>query len=145
MRIRWKPGQVLPTFDTTITVLNRRAGMDSPDNLDAWKKTVLHGCFWSAQTIRSVSGADISLASSYLVRVPRSSAYRTYDAWKSDMVGFTFSTGDIIVKGEVKEDVTPESARDILRRYPDSFTVSLFRDNSGAVEALEHYRLEGVR
>ena len=49
-----------PLFRETITLLNRRAAEDSPDGLDAWKKTVLTGCVFVRTTVRSVSGADVS-------------------------------------------------------------------------------------
>ena len=45
-----------PLFRETITLLNRRAAEDSPDGLDAWKKTVLTGCVFVRTTVRGVSG-----------------------------------------------------------------------------------------
>lgn len=46
----------LPTFRHTVTVLNKRDGLDSPDHLDAWKKTVLRQCAWKQTETQSQSG-----------------------------------------------------------------------------------------
>lgn len=138
----------LPTFRHTITVLNKRDGLDSPDHLDAWKKTVLKQCAWKQtetqdQTVRLSEAVDISKGADYLVRVPPSSEYRPYSAWKDTMEGFTFSPGDYVLKGEITEEITAETVQSIVSQHrPDAFEVRLFRDNTGT-GYLDHYRLEG--
>lgn len=132
----------LPTFRHTITILNKRDGKDSPDHLDAWKKTVLHQCTWVQKQIRA-EGIEASVGAEYLVRVPPSAEYRPYSAWKADMEGFTFSPGDYVIKVEIPESVTPENAQSVVNKYrPNAFEVQLFRDNTGT-GYLDHYRLEG--
>lgn len=136
---------MLPTFHHTITVLNRRAGSDSPDRLDLWKATVIENCSWAQYTTRAVSGNDITLEASHVVRVPQSSQYRPYSAWKADMEGFTFCVGDYIIKGEIIDEVTPETIQNIVNSCrPDAFVVKFFRDNTGIANALGHYHLEGL-
>lgn len=138
----------LPTFKHTVTVLNKRDGLDSPDHLDAWKKTVLRKCAWKqtetqGQTGRISEAVEISKGEDYLVRVPPSSEYRPYSAWKEDMGGFTFSPGDYIIKGEITEEVTAETVQSVVNQYrPDAFEVRLFRDSTGS-GYLDHYRLDG--
>lgn len=138
----------LPTFNNTITVLNRRDGRDSPDHLDAWKKTVLTLCAWKQTETRSQSGriseaVEVNEGEDYLVRVPPSEYYRPYSEWKKDMAGFTFSPGDYIIKGEIPEEVTAENVQSVVTKYrPGAFEVRLFRDNTGT-GYLDHYRLEG--
>ncbi len=138
----------LPTFKHTITVLNKRDGKDSPDHLDAWKKTVLHQCTWtekqtSSQGARLSDGVEVSKGSDYLVRVPPSDEYQPYSAWKADMAGFTFSPGDYVIKGEISDEVTAETVQSVVNKYrPNAFQVQLFRDNAGT-GYLDHYRLEG--
>lgn len=137
------PTVKLPTWIHTVTVLNRRSGRDSPDGLDAWKKTVLHDCFWAGKQTRGKSGQEVNEGASYLLRVPRSPNYRPYLEWEADTVGFTFSPGDYIIRGEVAEEITPETVQGVVERYrPDAFEVQLFKDNT--VGPLPHYRLEGV-
>lgn len=133
----------LPTFCKTITILNRRDGRDSPDHLGAWKKTVLHQCTWTQEQTRA-QGAEINEGAGYLVRVPPSDEYRPYSDWKADMAGFTFSTGDYVIKGEITGEVTAENVQSVVNHHrPDAFEVRLFRDNTGT-GYLDHYRLEGV-
>lgn len=138
----------LPTFKHTVTVLNKRDGLDSPDHLDTWKKTVLQKCAWKQTETRSQSGrlsegAEANEGADYLVRVPPSSEYRPYSAWKADMTGFTFSPGDYVIKGEVPDEVTAETVQSVVNKYrPNAFEIQLFRDNTGS-GYLDHYRLEG--
>lgn len=146
MKVRWKQGQLLPTFDYTITVLNNLAARDSATKLDVWKKTTLKNCAWSSNTVRNVQGTTVSVGSSFVVRVPKSEDYKPYNEWKETLDGFTFSTGDYVIKGEIEEEtVTPNTVLDIVSRHkPEAFEVRLFKDNTGTVELAEHYRIEGV-
>lgn len=137
------PTVKLPTWAHTVTVLNKRAGRDSADYLDAWKKTVLHDCFWAGEQTQKQSGQEVDKGASYLLRVPQSEEYRPYQEWKADMEGFTFSPGDYIILGEVTEEITPETVQAVVEsRRPDAFEVQLFKDNT--VGPLPHYRLEGI-
>lgn len=138
----------IPTWAHTITVLNKRDGMDSPDHLDTWKKTVLTGCFWAGQQTRGQSGRmstvlEINENASYLLRVPASEDYLPYPEWKEWMRGFTFSPGDYIIRGEVPEEVTPDNVQAVVERYrPDAFEVQKFKPNLDG--PMPHYRMEGV-
>lgn len=137
------PTVKLPTWIHTVTVLNKRAGRDSADHLDAWKKTVLRDCFWAGKQTQGQSGQEVNEGAAYLLRVPQSGEYRPYQEWKGDMEGFTFSPGDYIIRGEVEEEITPETVQAVVEsRRPDAFEVRLFKDNT--VGPLPHYRLEGV-
>lgn len=142
------PTVKLPTWTHTVTVLNKRAARDSADYLDSWKKTVLRDCFWAGkqtrgQTGRMASSTEINEGASFLLRVPRSESYRPYREWKRDMDGFTFSTGDYIILGEVADEITPETVQAAVELYrPDAFEVQLFKDNTDG--PIPHYRLEGV-
>lgn len=138
----------LPTWVHTVTVLNKRAGRDSADYLDSWKKTVLRDCFWAGKQTRGQAGrmassTEINEGASYVLRVPQAPEYRPYREWKGDMAGFTFSPGDYIILGEVAEEITPETVQAVVEsRRPYAFEVQLFKDNT--VGPLPHYRLEGV-
>ncbi len=145
MRVSWKKGQLTPTFDHTITILNKLNGRDSPDRMDKWKKTTLHLCSWTSQAVRTMSGASVLMGSSFIVRIPKSDTFRPYSEWKVDKEGWTVSLGDYVIKGEVEEEVTPQTVQQIVNQHrPGAFEVRVFQDATGAVEALEHYRVEGV-
>lgn len=137
------PTLQLPTWNDTVTVLNKRDGLDSPDGMDVWKKTVLRGCFWAGEQTQGQSGQEVSEGASYLLRVPQSADYRPYPDWKSDMEGFTFSPGDYVILGEAAEEITPETVQGVVERNrPNAFEVRKFKDNTRGL--LPHYRLEGV-
>ncbi len=145
MRVRWKKGQLTPTFDHTITILNRLNGCDSGDKIDKWKKTTLHLCSWTYQAVRTNSGASMLVDRSCVVRIPKSDTFRPYNEWKTDMDGWTVSLGDYVIKGEVQEEVTPLTVQQIVNQHrPDAFEVRMFQDATRIIEALGHYRLEGV-
>ena len=128
-------------FKEMVTILNRRMPEDSPDGLDSWKKTVLRGCVWVKASVRSVSGADVSLGQTVTVRIPELPDYRSYREWAESMRGFTASVGDIVVHGTVLEDITPDNVIAIAAKY-ESMTVRAVRDNTGL--PLGHIRLEGL-
>lgn len=137
------PTVQLPTWTDTVTVLNRRDGLDSPDHLDTWKKTVLRGCFWAGEQTRRQSGQEINEGASYLLRVPQSADYRPYLEWKAGMEGFTFSPGDYVILGEAAEEIAPETVQRVVEQHrPDAFEIRKFKDNTKG--PLSHYRLEGV-
>ena len=130
-----------PLFKETITLLNRRMAEDSPDGLDAWKKTTLERCVWVKTTARGVSGTDVSLGQTVTVRIPESVDYRPYGTWISDMKGFSASVDDIVIHWRVAEEVTPDNVLDVAAKH-ESMTVRVVRDNTGL--PLGHVRLEGL-
>lgn len=148
MIVKWKQGQLLPTFDYTITVLNKLKATDSATKLDVWKKTVINNCAWSSNIVRNVSGTTVSVGTSFVVRIPKSDEYKPYNKWKDSetLEGFTFSTGDYLIKGEITEDViTPNNVQTIVNQHrPEAFEIRYFKDNTGTIELAEHYHIEGV-
>lgn len=148
MIVKWKQGQLLPTFDYTITILNKLKATDSATKLDVWKKTVINNCAWSSNIVRNVSGTTVSVGTSFVVRIPKSDEYKPYNEWKDSetLEGFTFSTGDYLIKGEIAEDViTPNNVQTIVKQHrPEAFEIRYFKDNTGTIELAEHYHIEGV-
>lgn len=147
MKLKWKQGQLLPTFDYTITVLNKVKSTDSATGLDVWRKTVINNCAWSSNAVRNIQGSTVSVGNAFVVRVPKSPDYHPYSEWKDNVDnGFTFSTGDYIIKGEIEEDViTPNNVLNIVSKHrPEAFEIRYFKDNTGTVELAEHYHIEGV-
>lgn len=144
MRVTWKKDQLTPTFDYTITVLNRYE--NDPETFgDGWKKTIIPLCSWTCQTVRTVNNGNVEIGSSYVVRIPKNPDYKPYKEWLKTLDGFTLSTGDYVIKGEVTEEVTPSNIITLMEKYrPDAFEIRTVKDNTGIIEALEHYRVEGI-
>src|SRR5690625_3668132 len=105
MKINKNKQQLLPTFNCTITILNKLDGINSKTGLDVWKKTVLHNCFFSTQAIRNISGTTVSIGNNFVCRIPKNNNYKPYNEWIDNLGGFTLSTGDFIIKGEIEEDI----------------------------------------
>ena len=87
----------------------------------------------------------------YTARNPKSDSYLPYHEWaqKPEVARtsyFTFSLGDIVVKGECDDLITgasPNTATELLQKYkPDAFLVTAFSDNTSH-QMSKHYRVGG--
>lgn len=143
-------------YDDTITVINKLDGYDSLLKEDSWYKTVLKHCMWGVKAVRSVSDdGTVIVDMTHQVQIPESEDYRPYREWKNAPTdGFTISTGDYIVRGEVIEDITTSNIRKVMDKYePDAFQVQAFRDatkgngfdhsTDGILRFAEVYYVEG--
>lgn len=131
-----------PAFTETITLLNKLDAKDSETGLDVWKSTVLRNCAWSEKAVRSVQNNVVSLGRTIIVRIPASPDFHPYIEWKTDMEGFTLSTGDCIIRGEVAETVTSDNVKQVLADR-EGFVVKSVKINT-SIPALAHYLAEGV-
>ena len=140
--------QLLPTFDYTVTLLNRIKAQDSITKRDVWHTTVVRNCFFEVTTVRQAQGNNVSMGGAYKCLIPKQENYLPYHLWvKSPDNNLTFSEGDYIIRGELAEDeiVTPESVVKIVRQHkPDAFQIRTFTDRTGTIELAEHYDVEGV-
>lgn len=136
-----------PPYRQTITLLNRLKAQDTEDKRsDVWFKTVLHGVALSAVAVGKIEGTTGVSARKVIARVPRNERYSPYEQWaKEPARGFTFSTGDIVIRGEIEEGrITPQAVGALLQVHgANAFTVTAFKDNTGTIARGEHYRLEG--
>lgn len=120
-------------YDDTITVINKLDARDAALASDAYYKTVLTGCMWSDSSTRTVStDGTVSIATSHRVQIPEHDKYLPYREWmkpENRDSHFTVREGDYIVFGDVTEDVTPSTVRNIVKQYePQAFQVQSFRD-----------------
>ena len=147
-RISFKEWQLLPTFDYTVTVLNRLKGADSALKQDVWYATVIDNCDFTQIVVRNVNGNVVSVGGTYRCLVPNQDNYMPYNKWKKSPDGnLTFSEGDYIIKGTLSEDEipTPNTIQKIFQAHrPEAFQIKTFSDNTGTIELAEHYQLEGV-
>lgn len=137
---------MLPTFDYTVTILNKLKVQHSVTKNDVWFKSVVKNCAWTSSIVRNISGTSVSVGASYIVRIPKDSRYRPYAEWIKDNQGFTFSTGDYLILGEIEEEIiTPQTVVSLVQKYrPNACEIRLFKNNTGTIELAEHYYLEGV-
>ncbi len=131
----------------TITLYNRIRAADSPDKKEHWRKTVLHHCFWKSVVNTGFSGTEASVRNAYVTRIPQDECYLPYAEYvKSPDGHFTVSQDDIVILGEIAEEITGENghmAAQVLNRYkPQAFKVMAFSDNT-TFPIQKHYRLGG--
>lgn len=115
-----------PNYDQTITVFMSGKG--------EWKRRVLENCFFKAATGTIASGNTLNSQNVYVARIPEQE------------IPLSFKTGDLIIKGAVKEVITdksPNTATEILKKYqPNAFRVTSFSDNTN-FPVDKHYRAGG--
>lgn len=141
-----------PNYIHTITVYNRLRAADNPNSMkDTWQKTVLHDCYYKNVMGRVDSEKSSKMQNVYTARIPQSDDYLPYHEWAKKPEAarasyFTFSLGDIVVKGVCDELITgssPNTATELLEMYkPDSFVVTAFSDNTSH-QMSKHYRVGG--
>lgn len=93
------------------------------------------------------SGTDADIRNIYTVRIPKDPRYLPYHEFvKKPAWYFTVSQEDIVILGEIQEEITGESghmAAQVLNRYsPNAFKVTAFSDNT-AFPMGKHYRIGG--
>lgn len=124
-----------PSFSDTLTLFHRENFLDEKTKKTTykWIRTVYQNCYFGTEAVRSLSGTTLNMADSYIVRIPCLSA----------MV----SVGDIVIKGNVSEDITDEQGQrstDMLNRHkPNAFTVRTVSYNTKIPQSA-HIRLTGV-
>lgn len=141
-----------PNYIHTITVFNCLKATDNPNSMkDTWQKTVIHDCYYKNVMGRVDSEKSSSMQNVYTARIPESQEYLPYHEWvelseESRKSHFTFSLGDIVIKGECDDEITgakPNTATEILQKYkPDAFKVTAFSDNTSH-QMTKHYRVGG--
>ena len=141
-----------PNYIHTITVYNRLRAADNPNSMkDTWQKTVLHDCYYKNVMGRVDSEKSSKMQNVYTASIPQSDDYLPYHEWAKKPEAarasyFTFSLGDIVVKGVCDELITgssPNTATELLEMYkPDSFVVTAFSDNTSH-QMSKHYRVGG--
>ena len=115
----------------TITVLNRRVNPDT--RLDEWTPTVIRGVSW--HIVANVTQAGLKAADTATVRIPANAdtggrTYLTPQAYKaaeSVSEAYTLARGDVLVRAEITESMTPAQAQ---AAYEDVVTIISVTDNT---------------
>lgn len=134
-------------YNHTITLYNCIKAVDTTDRKECWIKTVLHDCFFKSQVNTGFNGTQASVQNTYVVRIPEDKRFLPYvDFIKNPENHFTVSSGDIVVHGDCREEITGSSgqtaAQVLTGHKPDAFKVTAFSDNT-AFPVARHYRLGG--
>ena len=131
-----------------ITLLNRLQKKDSVTNLDIWYKTVINDCEYKKERITDMNGTTVSMGTQFTILIPFTGKYLPYREWKKldDKTGYyTLSTKDVIVLGDVEEDVNPSNIIAIKNDYsPDACDIQSIEQVEQRFSANYEFRVGGI-
>ena len=136
-------------WDTTVTLYNK---FESSTGEVTWYRTVLEGCFWKYVTDYVRTDNATEMIKVLLCRVRKNSDFLEPEEWcETDDKDshFTFSDGDILIKGEV-DDVLDEYTKgqrssDLLKKYKNRCAeIKEYSGNVGVDRVNEHYLVRGL-
>ena len=136
-------------WDTTVTLYNKYE--DSKGEV-TWYRTVLTGCFWRYLTDYARIDDATQMTKVLLCRVRKNDSFLENYVWnESDDKSsyFTFSDGDIMVKGEVEDSIDEYTSgtrsSDLLLKYKNRCaTITECVINVGTDRTSEHYLVRGI-
>lgn len=141
-------------WDSTITIYNKYE--DKQTNVIKWYKTVLSKCFWKYEGEKVIVGNTVLETNGVTCRIPKSTKFKEHFEWEKlpndEMENyFTISVGDIIVKGDVDDEISEytkgQHSTDLITKYKDNqgcFVVESLLINVGPGRCNEHYHIKGV-
>lgn len=134
-----------PTFQFTVTLYNKYVDKSGGRSVITWKRTVLHECYFGTETIKQLNGNVLQQANSFICRIPQNENYT--DNYQGESNKFTLRPDDVIVKGEVFDEVGDTQGNritDLLQKYKGKcFTMRSVSDNT-ILPYAPHYRASGV-
>lgn len=111
-------------WDRTLTIYNKFE--DKTTRIVTWHRTILNNCFWK-RSQNKISIGETVLATDYIIcRIPKNKNFLEKYRWiavPNDEMDdyFTLGIGDIIVLGEIEEDineyVSGKRSTDFLAKY----------------------------
>ena len=132
----------------TITLLNKLKRKDSITNLDIWYKTLIQDCVYKKDKISNVTGSVVSMGQEFTILIPFTSKYIPYNEWKKleDKTGvYTLSTQDVIILGEVTEEVTDKNIVQIKNDYePNTCEIRSIEQVDQKLSVKFEFRVGGV-
>ena len=136
-------------WNTTVTVYNK---YENSAGEVTWYRTVLKGCFWKYVTHYQRIDNATQMTKVLICRVRKNSKFIENYLWREladKSRRFTFSDGDILVKGEVDdtvdEYVAGSRSSDLLKKYKDRCVqISECTINTGEERTCEHYLVKGI-
>lgn len=117
----------------TLTVWHKEK--ERVNGKDVWTRTVVPGCTFDSDIVRSVSGNTASLASAYICLLPPSMAGKV-------------SVGDLVAKGAQTAEITGTApyTEPLVREslLPDAFRVKTVTDCTAGYKQAPHVEIQGV-
>lgn len=140
-------------WDTTITLYNKYE--DPQTQVIRWYRTVIEKCFWQNVGDKLIVGTTALDTTKLICRIPEDDRFLLRHIWvqqpNDEMANyFTLSQGDIIVKGEVEDEINEyqkgSRASDLISKYKDLGCIEVreVTINTGTGRNNPHYHVRGV-
>lgn len=116
--------------------------------MDVWYKTIIKDCVYKKDRVSNVNGSVVSVGEEFTILIPFTGGYLSYKDWKNleDKTGtYTLSSQDIIILGEVEEEVTAQNITQIKNDYePNTCEVRSIEQVDQKLSVNYQFRIGGV-
>lgn len=141
-------------WDTTITIYNKYE--DKLTNVVTWYRHVVEKTFWKYSGNKVVVGNTVLETKDIICRIRKDDAFLEKHEWialPNDRMAdyFTLGQGDIIVKGEVDDDINEyqsgKRSSDLKKKYKalqGCIEIQEWSNNTGGGRGNEHYFVKGI-
>lgn len=140
-------------WNTTITIYNKFE--DPQTQVVRWFRHVVHDAFWK-DTGNKITIGNVTIDTNNIIcRIREDDAFLEKARWleiPNDEMGnyFTLGVGDIIVKGEVDDEIdeytSGHRATDLTKKYKQTqscMEIQQWSDNTGGGRGNQHYYASG--
>lgn len=141
-------------WDTTVTIYNKYE--DAQTNIVSWFRHVVTGAFWKYSGNKVVVNNVVLETKDIICRLRKDDTFLEKQDWialPNDVMSnyFTLSQGDIIVKGEVDDEineyVSGKRSSDLKKKYKalqGCVEIQEWANNTGGGRGNEHYYVKGI-
>lgn len=134
-----------PFWDKTITIFTKH--LDEETKAVRWYRYVVTGCFFGRASAARFASPELYREAENIVRIPPVAGFVIYPVWcalsdEEKACHITIAPEkSLVFLGEIEEEITDGRGTGLRAKYPDSFAVKSFRDNTAF--ALSHYFVGG--
>lgn len=141
-------------WNTTITVYNKYT--DPQTQLVRWYRHKIDGAFWKYSGNKVVVGSTVLETKDIICRIRKDDAFKEKHEWiniPNDEMSqyFTLAQGDIIVKGEVDDEINEYTSgtrsTDLKKKYKSlqgCLEIQEWANNTDGGRGNEHYYVKGI-
>lgn len=141
-------------WNTAVTIYNKYT--DPQTQIVTWYRTVVNGTFWKYTGNKVVIDKAILETKDIICRIRKDDRFLEKHEWiavPNDHMSnyFTLSQGDIIVKGEVEDEineyVSGSRSTDLKKKYKSlqgCMEIQEWANNTGGGRGQEHYYVKGI-